>query len=191
MDKNPSSSLNDDNALVKKLIGGDSSAFEPLVKKYWNQVYYICLKYLKNPEVAGDAAQETFISAFTGIAGFDLSRNFRPWLFKIAVNRSLRWLKQDQAAQKISGEKTLVSQGSHKPDEIVGARQLFDDCIGRLDFDEQIMFILRHGLELSYDEMAIVLERPIGSVKGELFRARKKLKDMLENAEGKEVESGV
>ncbi|MFZ5952794.1 MAG: RNA polymerase sigma factor [Candidatus Rifleibacteriota bacterium] len=191
MNRNFSDAAENDNALIKKMIEGDTSAFEPLVKRYWNQVFFVCMKYLKNSEQASDAAQETFISAFTAIEGFDNSRSFKPWLLKIAVNKSIRQLNKDKASLNFSIEKSIGMQHNSEPAKVVEERQFFDDCISRLELDDQILFILRHGLDLAYDEIAVILEKPVGSVKGELFRARKKLKDLLEKADGKEVETNV
>ncbi len=187
----PSSNSDNDHALIRQLQSGDTAAFEPLTKKYWHQVHFVCLKYLRDVELASDAAQETFISAFTGIGTFDSARDFRPWLLKIAVNKSLRLIKKDQKHRTLAREIQPTKPSSSNPSEVFADKQLIDDCLARLEFDEQILFVLRHGLDLAYDEMAQILEKPVGSVKGELFRVRRKLKEMLENVQGKEVENVV
>lgn len=183
------SDLDQDNLCISNFVKGDSSAFEPLVKKYWNQVYFLCLKYLKNPELAADAAQETFITAFAKIENFIVGRPFRPWLLKIAVNKSLRLIKKNQSQQAVEAAAEVKSDFKSDPAGVFASKQMFDECINRLEFEEQILFVLRHGLDLAYDEIAVILEKPVGSVKGELFRARKKLKEILEQPQGKEVEA--
>lgn len=189
MNNKSSSDLDQDNLYIAKFVEGDSTAFEPLVKKYWHQVYFLCLKYLKNPELASDAAQETFIAAFAKIENFTIGRPFRPWLLKIAVNKSLRLIKKNQSQQSVEAVAGQRPEVKSDPASVLASKQLFDECLSRLELEEQILFVLRHGLELAYDEMAMILEKPVGSVKGELFRARKKLKELIDKPQGKEVEA--
>ncbi len=180
-----------DKLLLKRFVAGEVAAFDSLVNKYWSQVYYVCLKYLKKPECAADATQEAFIAAFSSIETFDTSRSFKPWLLKIAINKAVRLQKNNRPVLTLNVEKAGSGDDSFDPAGTFAAKQLFDDCLERLGLDDQILLMLRHSLDLSYEEMAIVLDKPVGSVKGELFRTRRKLKDALNRFYGKEVEAGA
>ncbi len=181
--------LDQDNQLIESFIKGETGAFEPLVKKYWGQVYYLCLRYLKNSESASDITQETFITAFSKIDTFIVGRSFRPWLLKIAANKSLKLLNQNRSRPTSELIPDQPGNPDQDPENVLAAKQLLEDCLDKLEFEDQILFLLRHGLHLAYDEMAMILDKPIGSIKGELFRARKKLKDSLEIPPGKEAEA--
>lgn len=180
-----------DKLLLKRFIAGEAQAFDSLVKKYWSQVYFVCLKYLKKPECAADAAQEAFVAVFSSLETFDFSRSFKPWLLKIAINKAIRLQRNNRSALSLNVEHAEVSDASYDPAGTFAGKQLLDDCLERLCLDDQILLMLRHSLDLSYEEMAIVLDKPVGSVKGELFRTRRKLKDALNIFYGKEVEAGV
>ncbi|EKD83104.1 MAG: RNA polymerase sigma factor, partial [uncultured bacterium] len=155
--------------LINEVLCGDSRSFAPLVEKYWSLVFAIVGRYIKSRETAEDISQEVFISAFSGLGGYRCECRFSPWLAKIAVNKSLEHLRREKSAVFADVDLDLFVSNLPGPEESIDQKQLFDECLAILSDDLQIMFILRHGLELSYLEMAQVFDVPVGTVKSLMF----------------------
>ena len=186
MTNKTASDLKLDTALIRGTLTGDSQAFEELVKKYWNQVYYLALKYCRCSETASDIAQETFIAVFESLETFVIGKKFRPWLLKITANKAIKHF--NKSSKLPTSELHDCHSDNNTPEQIFEKRQIFDQCLLKLEFEQRILFVLRHGLQLSYDEMATILDKPVGSVKGELFRARRQLKQHFSKTAQKQGE---
>ncbi|OGK12043.1 MAG: hypothetical protein A2W80_14630 [Candidatus Riflebacteria bacterium GWC2_50_8] len=166
--------------LINEVLRGNTQSFASLVEKYWGLVFSIVSRYIKNRETAEDICQEVFISAFSGLASYRCEYRFSPWLAKIAVNKSLEHIRREKSAVFVDVDLDLFVSNLPSPEESIDQSQLFDECLAILSDDWQIMFILRHGLELSYLEIAQVFDVPVGTVKSLMFRIRKQLKDVFE-----------
>lgn len=176
----------DENFLIRNIIAGNKDSFRPLVQMYWNRVYFLALKYVKNEQIAEDIAQEVFVSCYTKLDQYKVDTNFSAWLMKITVNESNSYLRKKKRDIKLdSALRTKVTLPQIDTTEF--SETLFDKCLKMLPTTYQIVFLLRHGMELTYDEMAFVLDEPVGTVKGTLFRVRKLLKDFFIKEEDKET----
>lgn len=164
---------------INKTLQGNSNAFRPVVEQYYPAVRAVVSRYLADKSLVEDLCQETFIRAFKGLPTYKSSNRFVSWLLKIAVNTSLEFLRKNKGKNSLAIPANLISAGSHDPESVVAERSLFDDCLDQLSLSHKVILLLRHGLELSYEEMALVLDVSVPSVKSDLFRLRSRLKSAL------------
>lgn len=182
-----------DAELIRQVLAGRRDAFRPIVERYWPQVKNIARRVLQRPELVDDICQETFLRAYEKLDTFDTSREFGPWIVRIAVNLIGEHYRQN--GQKLQfvplDERLFQSETISEPGEAVVGRILLDDCLDRLPLALRIVFILRHGLMFSYEEIAQILEEPIGTIKVHLFRARELLKAFWARATVQRVKEKV
>lgn len=181
-----------DGDLIRLVRSGQREAFRPLVERYWDRVKGLSRRVVKSPELVEDICQETFLRAFEKIASFDLNREFAPWITKIAINLiGEHFRKAGQRLQLVPLDERLFSHGSPEPSEEVMGRLLLDECLDRLPVTYRIIFVLRHGMMFSYEEIAQILEEPLGTIKVTLFRARELLRRFLTRAPAERATEGV
>lgn len=168
-----------DQSLIEETLNGNADAFRPIVEKYWNLVYSIIQRYFKTREMIEDLCQEVFFIAYSRLNQYRKEYRFSPWLAKIAINKSIEVLRKEQRSVNIDVDLDYLSSDALSPETFFDRKQFFDDCIDRLPPQLQILFILRHGVEFSYDEISQILDLPIGTVKGAMHRIRNQLKEHL------------
>jgi len=174
---------NAERQLIHNTLSGDSSSFQPLVEKYWGLVFSIIKKYVKDQETVADLSQEVFLIAYSRLQQYRPEFNFSPWLSKIAVNKALEYLRREKRSPVVDFDPDFAECHRFAPEQILKQRELFDECLEKLPAEMQIIFILRHGLEFSYEDIAHVLDLPAGTIKGLLFRVRNHLKKIFEQGE--------
>lgn len=173
--------------LVRAAAAGDSSAFEQLVRLYENKVYALTLRMCGNPEDAGDAAQEAFLSAWRGLPSFRGESGFATWLYRLASNAAVdqlrRGKRQRDETSLDAGEQplSLPDTGPGPQDAAEGAelREAVAAGLRELSEDHRQILLLREYQELSYDEIAAVLMIDLGTVKSRISRARRALRKIL------------
>lgn len=170
----------DEGNLITRSQRGDGEAFGELVRRHQSAVFNVAYRLSGNRLDAEDAAQEAFIRAYRALASFDVTRPLAPWLKKIAVNVCLNRLEADRGGQEdFDDERTRAGpQSAPAPEEITQAREVSQQvraAILQLPPRYRAAIELRHFQNLSYDEMAATLHRPLSDVKSDLFRARKVL----------------
>jgi RNA polymerase sigma-70 factor (ECF subfamily) len=187
-----------DSALVERASGGDADAFEALVAKYQDRVYYIALRLVHRPEEAEDVTQETFLKVYRALPKFGGRSAFYTWIFRITVNtalsrlRSLGRRREREIAAPIGADReepgAIPEPASREegPVETVAYRESsrrVEEAIQSLGPEDRAAIILRDFEELSYDEIAEALSSTRAAVKSRLHRARlelaSKLKDIL------------
>jgi RNA polymerase sigma-70 factor, ECF subfamily len=174
--------------LVQRARKGDQEAFAALVTEHQRYVYNLALRVLKNEEEALDLAQETFVRAWTALPNFRGQSQFRTWLYRIATNlcynrlpnlrRSLSDLGDD-----IIAELPETDLAFDNPAHGLESRELrthLHHAIDGLDENYRLLISLRYQNEMSYEEIAQMLNLPLGTVKTGLFRAREQLRRALE-----------
>ncbi|MCI0514646.1 sigma-70 family RNA polymerase sigma factor [candidate division KSB1 bacterium] len=184
-----------DTNLIERALAGDQQAYAELVNRYRGPVYNLLLRMVKNKEEAEDLVQEAFIKAFHSLASFNAQFAFSTWLYKIAINNCIDHFRK-QKLKLCSIDKPVPSkEGEIKrefPDISLAAdRELLDsektvmiqEAIDSLPEKYRLSIVYRHQDEKSYEEIADLMEIPLGTVKARIFRARemlkKKLKDQL------------
>ena len=169
----------DDRALVSALRDGDPRAPVWLIERFQGVVFGLCLRMMAHRQDAEDVVQETFLRALRAIHRFDRERPLRPWLLGIAANRcrtSLskrlrRPILRDEEFQVVDPRSSLGD-----PDDLAGE---IERALGRLRPDYRVVFTLFHEQGLAYDEIGLVLGRPVGTVKTWLHRARGEMAEYL------------
>ncbi|UCE17377.1 MAG: sigma-70 family RNA polymerase sigma factor [Gemmatimonadota bacterium] len=183
-----------DQELARKAKGGQLSAFDELVLKYRKNVYAIAFRMTRNHSDADDLAQETFLRAYQALDSYKPGFEFRTWLYRIAVNASINHLKRkgrrvEMSLEDNAGLDVAASTSSYNPGTGIEEKELrekIETAIQHLPLKLRSVFLLRTFEDLTYEEIAHVLNISKGTVMSRLSRAREKLKIMLrEYVEGK------
>jgi RNA polymerase sigma-70 factor (TIGR02954 family) len=165
---------------VKRAISGDAEAFEELLFKEEKMLYYKALSYVGKKEDALDAIQETACKAFLAIRQLRKPEYFSTWLFRILIRECYRLLKE-RDTMIVYEESELLKRLDRKQDEEIDSFDL-GEALSRLDWAYQTTIILFYYHDLSINDISEVMEKPVGTVKTNLRRARKKLKSELERS---------
>ena len=171
--------MTDDQTLVRRYLEGDRKAFELLVEKYQKTVYNVALRMANDPDDAADITQNVFIKASEKLGSYNPKYKFFSWIYRIAVNESFNFVESARRNERLPEE--LVA-GDGNPEEILDAGMLsnsVEEGLTRLSIDNRIIVVLRHFGELSYDEIGVILDLPVKTVKSRLFTARQSLKKIL------------
>ncbi len=182
--------------LVRKVRRGDRSAFDLLVIKYQSRVAAIISRYVYDSQEVMDLTQETFVKAYRAIDRFRGDSAFYTWLYRIAVNTAKNFLEarnrrpQPSAdAEEAEGfEEGVRLRDNASPERLMQREQVqkaLQAAIGALPEELRSAFLLREYDGLSYEDIAQILECPIGTVRSRIFRAReavdKHLGPLLDN----------
>lgn len=173
-----------DARLVDRTLAGDMRAFEELMQCYQRPVFDVAFRMLQDRETSSDITQSTFLAAFEKLGTYDSDYKFFSWIYRIAINQTLDYTRRNRVAET-SAHLTVVEEQTEGPDSELAdkrtsvlVRKLLDD----LQEDHQTVLVLRHYSELSYEEIAEVLEIPIKTVKSRLYSARQVLKSRLQES---------
>jgi len=161
--------------LVRRCLEGDQLAMRALVDRYQGQVFGLCYRMLGNRQDAEDVVQETFLRVLQSLHRWDASRDFEPWLLAIAGNRCRTALA---ARKRRPHWQTLVEPPAEPVCRQGNAAQLFEELAKGLQLlrdDYREAFVLFHDQGLSYEQIAQVIGRPLGTVKTWIHRARREL----------------
>lgn len=177
--------------LIRKAMEGDQKAYAEIVHRYRNQIYNLILRMVRRREEAEDLTQETFIKAFNALARFNAEYAFSTWLYKIAVNNCIDYFRKKRLKTFPIDNPITSKEGELQrefPDQQAGPDQGLMDKERHMTIQEAIdslpekyrqAILLRHAQDKSYEEIALVLGIPIGTVKVRIFRAREMLKKKL------------
>lgn len=173
--------------LARAASGGSGEAFEELVRLYENKVYTLAVRMCGSQEDAGDIAQEAFLSAWRGLPSFRGEAEFATWLYRLTTNAAidhLRRMKKQRGEVSLDDEELRLTAVDSSPSpqesaEGVELRQAVAAGMKRLSEDHRQVLVLREMQELSYEEIAQVLEVDLGTVKSRISRARKALRKIL------------
>lgn len=167
-----------DERLVRRFQEGSADAFEVLVQRHGTRVYNLCLRILGDPEEAADASQETFLAALRKLDTFRGDAAFTTWLHRVAVNAcydSLRRKRRRPLLQMVTDEGAERPEPSVPvPDHAEGVVLSIDVARALMEVPEEfrVVLVLADVQDLPYDEIAGILEIPVGTVKSRVFRGR-------------------
>lgn len=205
--KRPMGSAGNDSdlMLVERTLAGDTHAFELLVIKYQRRIQRLIARMVRDVNLVEDIAQETFIRAYRALHQFRGEAQFYTWLYRIAVNTAkkfLQELKRDplvtESARKSDEDEDETSRFGNEPIEeatpetVLAAKEIAEmvnTVLRDLPDDLRQAVMLREIEGLTYEEIAQVMDCPIGTVRSRIFRAREaisaSIKPLLENQSGK------
>lgn len=186
-----------DQGLVARVQRGEKGAFDLLVRKYQHKVAKLISRYVSNRAEVEDITQEVFIKAFRGLPGFRGESAFYTWLYRIAVNTAKNYLESQgrrlpstgidiESAEASDSMESLRDVATPERDMLTGEiADTVNRAIAALPPDLRTALTLRDLDGLSYEEIAQVMECPIGTVRSRIFRAReaidKQLRPLLES----------
>ena len=169
-----------DSVLVKECLAGDKKSFGQLVERYKKPVFNVALRIINNYDDAAEIAQTTFIKAFEYLHTFDTRRKFFSWLYRIATNESLNYLKARKQHEILNAEHVSYERTPYEKLDDAEADQQLQSALMQLNPDHRIVLVLCHFHNLTYKEISTILDVPEKTVKSRLFSARKNLKELLE-----------
>jgi RNA polymerase sigma-70 factor (ECF subfamily) len=178
----------DDHTLIRLVLEGNTSAFDVIVRRYNTKVYSLAYRLLNSVEDAEDVAQDTFSQAFKGLGSFRGNSKFYTWLFRITYNLAISQRRKRKPALSLNsqtdsqGEITLPSDDASpmKNMEDEEGKTLMDKALGLLSLDHRAGLVLKEIEGFSYEEIALSLGVPVGTVRSRLHRARLELRAILE-----------
>ena len=185
------SNITDERKIIKKAAAGSADAFEQLLLKYQTPIYNLCLRMTGNPEDAADMTQEAFLKAWRSLSSFQFESSFSTWLYRLASNTCLDYLRSLKRRSQCSltveddeGEEQVldVPDDAPTPEEALlsaeeHARLVY--ALSQLDASQRQIITLRVVNDLSYAEIAEILDVKEGTVKSRLARARDNLRKKL------------
>jgi RNA polymerase sigma-70 factor (ECF subfamily) len=187
-----SAATTEEKALIERCKTGDLAAFNELVKKYEKQVYNFAYRLTGNYDDANDIAQDAFLRVYNAIGGFRGDASFTTWLFRITTNVFLDDRKRARAHPHSSLDEYMdleessvarqVEDPSPTPQAMIEEQergQILESAIRSLPEYQRAMVVLYHTQQKSYEEIAEIMDLPIGTVKSRLNRARLALKEKL------------
>lgn len=167
-----------DAALVRRCLTGNPAACRELVERFQADVLGLAVRMLSHRQDAEDVTQEVFLRVFRSLRRWDASRPLRPWVLGIAVNRCRTWIGKRAKAPELADY--LHETADHRPeDDSVEMSREIRAAVDSLRGEYQTVFVLFHERGQSYEEIAETVERPVGTVKTWLHRARIELLDYL------------
>ncbi len=179
----PSASSEQDRALVTDALGGDQEAYQGLMEKYREPIRRHVARMIREKQMVDDLVQESFIKAFTSLGSYSSDYAFSTWLYKIATNHTIDYLRKkklktfsiDGPPGREDDRPYELPDTTYRPDRHVMAdqrRELIQEAIDALPPKYHRVIVMRHQQEMSYDEIAAELDLPLGTVKAHIFRAR-------------------
>ncbi len=187
----------EDKELVARAIEGDGAAYAELLERFKRPVFSLIYRMVRDRELAEDLSQESFVKAFNNLDSYKPGYRFSSWLFKIANNHAIDHLRRARlktvsihgsphATDSAREEATRIAlaAGGESPEQEVVALELgsaIEVAIGRLRVEYRTAVILRHIEDRPYEEIAEIMDVPIGTVKTFLHRARAELRRELEH----------
>ncbi|MBI1805394.1 MAG: sigma-70 family RNA polymerase sigma factor [Ignavibacteriae bacterium] len=184
-------SRKEDARLIHAALDGNQAAYKHLMKKYHDAIYNLIYRIVHERGQVEDLTQEVFVKAFASLKNFNEEYAFSTWLYKIATNSSIDYIRK-RKLETFSIDKPIAMEESdyhfelpdttYQPDKSIIQKQrttLIEEAINKLPEKYKRVITLRHTEERDYAEIAKILKLPIGTVKAHIFRARELLNKYL------------
>ncbi|OYD14947.1 hypothetical protein CH330_07110 [candidate division WOR-3 bacterium JGI_Cruoil_03_51_56] len=165
--------------LVKRSAHGDERAFAVLVERYKSMVFSTAYKVLKDLSQSEDAAQDTFIKAYAALPGFKGQAKFSSWLYRICYNTCISILRKRRPEVELTEAMAQTIDGPAEEFRSRDIQTVIQQEVNRMPDDYRVVITLYHFDGMSYDEIAHLTHRPLGTVKAKIYRARVLLRERL------------
>jgi len=182
----------EEDEIISRLKNGDREAYRFIIDRYQTSILNFCYRFVKNRETAEDLTQDVFIEVYKSINYFRSESKFSTWLFRIAITKSLNYLKGLKRKKRYGFIKSIFSDDKTEEFVIVSdaqnPQQIMEDqdeitrlslAVESLPENQKVAFILCKNDELSYKEIAEILNTTVSSVESLIFRAKTNLKKKL------------
>jgi RNA polymerase sigma-70 factor (ECF subfamily) len=188
----PAPALIDEQELVRRARKGDLGAYDDLVRRYQERIYATVYHMTSNHEDANDLAQEAFIKAFQALKSFKGGSSFYTWIYRIAVNKTINFLKQRKNKTHMSLD-DLDFNAEHDPDlvalisdktprreaNLAELHEKLNEAMQRLSESHRMVVTLHDIQGMSHEDIAKIMDCNIGTVRSRLFYARQQLQAYL------------
>jgi RNA polymerase sigma-70 factor (ECF subfamily) len=178
--------LSDDASLIAATLAGDTAAFGRLVQTHQDRLYNSLLRVLGSADDAADIVQDAFVQAFTKLNTFRGGSAFYTWLYRIAFNLAMSQRRRQHKGASLDQMKSIAGSepmdGQPTADAGVLAQERADlvhAALAELSMEHRQIIVLREIDGCRYDEIAEILDLPVGTVRSRLFRARLEMRDLL------------
>jgi RNA polymerase sigma-70 factor (ECF subfamily) len=172
----------DDETIVARVVAGQKGRFRHLVKRHEKAVYGMGMSFLRNREDAADFTQEVFLKAYRNLSGFEGRSRFSTWLYRIAYNTAINSATRKKEFMSLAGEEQAVDGDSPERSLLRSvAREAVLAAVRELPERYRICVDLSFFYDRSYQEIEMITEFPVNTIKSHVFRAKKLLRDKLED----------
>ncbi|HQF42319.1 MAG TPA: RNA polymerase sigma factor [Ignavibacteriaceae bacterium] len=176
--------IDDDFKLIKSFINGDESAFNQLIYKYQERIYWHARRMTGNHLDADEIVQEVLLVIYNKIKSFEFKSSFYTWVYAITNTRSINYLKKRSVKRFFSLEETenkLDDNNIILNLEQKQQLQLIENALQKLPVKQREVFIMRNYDEMSYEEISEITGRAVGTLKANYFHAINKIKELVGN----------
>jgi len=161
----------DDNILVRRCLSGEVAATQAFIERFQADIFGLCFRMLHHRQDAEDVTQEVFLRIFRSLHRWDEVRPLRPWVIGIAINRCRTWIsqrgKRPELVEYLNDTPARTTEDDSR--ELV---QELTRALSELRPEYRMVFVLYHEQGRSYEEISQVVDRPVGTIKTWLHRAR-------------------
>lgn len=185
-----------DSELVRRVQGGDKTAFDTLVRKYQHKIAQLVNRYIKDPHEALDVSQDAFIKAYRALPNFRGESAFYTWMYRIAINTAKNHIamrarhssdEEVDIEEAEQFESAVMLRDNDTPEGLAASdelAQIIQRGLDELPEELRTALSLREFHGYSYDEIAKIMKCPVGTVRSRIFRARDAIDKRLQNLYG-------
>jgi len=181
----------DDQTLISECLQGETESFSELVRRYQDRLFNALVHVLRSREDARDVAQETFVRAYQRLETFRGQSAFYSWLFRIAINNAISYRRRTRlhstssidATREKTGLEPIDSRSDSQPSyglELSERQQQVQSALTQLTEEYRVVLVLKELEGFKYEEIAVIVDCPIGTVRSRIHRARAELRQKLE-----------
>ncbi len=176
-----------DEELVRQCQGGNESAFNKLVLRYQERVYWVARRFTGNHDNADEIAQEVFCKMYESLKDFRGESSLYTWLYRVTVNVSLNFLRKQKVREflRIDEVFDVEAPDTESPDSLLEKNEhqaLVENAVATLPEKQKAVFVMRYYEEMSYEEIAKVLKTSVGGLKANYFHAIRKISQYIRSA---------
>lgn len=179
---------NTDFELVRSFINGDESAFNKIIEKYRQRIYWHARRMTGNHLDADEVVQEVFIVIYNKLKDFKFKSSLYTWIYRITATRSINFVKSRKIKQALGFEDKAAELAKSGEDIVANIEsrekiEILDRILQRLPVKQREVFILRNFEELSYEEISELTGKSVGGLKANYFHALQKVTELMTNYE--------
>ena len=167
----------EDVTLVRRCLRGDATAIRTLVERFQAEVFGLCVRLLNNRHDAEDVSQEVFLRVYRSLKGWDAERPLKPWVMGIAVNRRRTLAHPGGPRRPELVDYLQDTVAGPEPDDSTELLKEIREALAEVRLEYRTVFVLFHEQGQPYEDIAEVMERPVGTIKTWLHRARLEILD--------------
>ncbi len=170
-----------DELLVRRAQRGDQKSVDALLRQHYDTVRAVCHRIIINSDDADDATQMALIAIVRALPSFDGRSKFSTWIYRIATNAALDEVRRIRRRAIPHDDATFSSLASQDGTQAVDAQMDVSAALNNVPEEFRVVLVLRHIADLEYDEIAVILDIPVGTVRSRLSRGRSQLSMLLGN----------